>query len=154
MEEFWESNKGFNIPKENYSFRFFNPRDLFEKRLEILQLMYDLNKLIMPDLVFIPNSQDVHQSHQAVHQEGVRVFKNSTMLGYELPWNSIKMNMDVFITIDKKDVAMKQEAINAFKSQFSRAFFENDILSSLALVRGKQINRQYAECFELIRMVC
>ena len=154
MDEFWESNKDFNIPKENYTFRFYDPRDLFSNRLDILQLMYDINKTVLPDIIFIPNSQDVHQSHQAVHQEGVRVFKNSTILGYELPWNSIKMNMDVFITLDKTDVMTKQKAINAFKSQFSRAFFENDILASLAEVRGKQVNKQYAECFELIRMVC
>lgn len=154
MDEFWESNKNYNIPKENYIFKTFDPRDLFSNRLDILQLMYDLNKKISPDLVFIPNSQDVHQSHQAVHQEGVRVFKNSTILGYELPWNSIKMNMDVFITLDKEDVEAKQEAINSFKSQFNRTFFENNILSSLAEVRGKQVNKLYAECFELIRMVC
>ena len=154
MEEFWESNKEFNIPKENYTFRSYNPRDLFTSRLDILQLMYDLNKQISPDIVFIPNSLDVHQSHQAVHQEGVRVFKNSTILGYELPWNSIKMNMDVFISLDEEDVLVKQRAINSFGSQFSRTFFENNILSSLAEVRGKQVNKKYAECFELIRMVC
>tara|TARA_Y200000002_G_scaffold381919_1_gene397319 strand:+ start:24312 stop:24938 length:627 start_codon:yes stop_codon:yes gene_type:complete len=154
MKEFWESNREFNIPKENYTFRSYDPRDLFTSRLDILQLMYDLNKEISPDIVFIPNSQDVHQSHQAVHQEGVRVFKNSTILGYELPWNSIRMNMDVFISLDEEDVLVKQRAINSFGSQFSRTFFENNILSSLAEVRGKQVNKKYAECFELIRMVC
>ena len=154
MEEFWESNKHFDIPKENYVFRSYDPRDLFTNRLDILQLMYDLNKKASPDIVFIPNSNDIHQSHQCVHDEAVRVFKNSTILGYELPWNSIKMNMDVFISLDESDVIVKQEAINAFKSQSERSFFANDILSSLAKVRGKQVNKEFAECFELIRMVC
>ena len=154
MMEFWESNKKFNIPKANYVFRRYDPRDLFSNRLDVLQLMYDVNKSVKPDVVFIPNSDDVHQSHKCVHEEAIRVFKNSTILGYELPWNSIKFNMDVFISLDETDVAIKQEAINAFKSQFDRSFFANDILSSLAKVRGKQVNRDYAECFELIRMVC
>lgn len=154
MEEFWESNKYYNIPKENYTFRTFDPRDLFVDRLDILQLMYDINIKIKPDIVFIPNSNDVHQSHQAVHNEAVRVFKNSTILGYELPWNSIKMNMDVFISLDESDVKVKQMSINSFSSQLGRSFFSNNILSSLAEVRGKQVNKEYAECFELIRMVC
>lgn len=101
MTEFWNSNKGFNIPHENYTFESFDPRDLFSNRLEILQLMYDINQRHKPDIVFIPNSQDVHQSHQCVHQEAVRVFKNTTVLGYELPWNSFRMNMDVFVTLDR-----------------------------------------------------
>jgi len=154
MDEFWASNKNFNIPRENYTLKSYDPRDLFSNRIDILQLMYDINKKYKPDIVFIPNSQDVHQSHQCVHQEAVRVYKNSTIFGYELPWNSFKMNMDVFISLDEVDVAIKQAAINSFGSQFDRSFFANDILSSLAKVRGKQVNKDYAECFELIRMVC
>ena len=154
MEEFWESNKFFNIHKDNYILRRYDPRDLFSSRLDILQLMYDVNKEISPDIVFIPNSNDIHQSHKCVYEEAVRVFKNTTILGYELPWNSIKFNMDVFISLDESDLAVKQEAINALKTQLDRSFFSNDILSSLANVRGKQINKEYAECFELIRMVC
>lgn len=154
MTEFWESNKHYNIPKENYTLKQFDPRDLFADRLEILQLLYDINTALKPDIVFIPNSNDVHQSHHAVHNEAVRVFKNSTILGYELPWNSIKMNMDVFISLDEDDVKIKQLSINSFTSQHNRSFFSNNILSSLAEVRGKQVNKEYAECFELIRMVC
>ena len=105
MIEFWESNKKFNIPKANYVFRRYDPRDLFSNRLNVLQLMYDVNKSVKPDVVFIPNSDDVHQSHKCVHEEAIRVFKNSTILGYELPWNSIKFNMDVFISLDESDVA-------------------------------------------------
>ena len=32
-------------------------------------------------------------------------------------------------------------------------FFSNDIITDLAKLRGKQIGKEYAECFELTRMI-
>jgi LmbE family N-acetylglucosaminyl deacetylase len=104
-------------------------------------------------VVFIPNSKDIHQSHEVVFAEARRAFKWGTILGYELPWNSMEFPMDVFLTVSKEDVDAKIAAINAYKTQKNRMFFSNDIVGDLARVRGKQIGRPYAECFELIRMI-
>jgi LmbE family N-acetylglucosaminyl deacetylase len=153
MDEFWNSNKYFNIPKENYHLYDYDPRNLFDVRMEILQHFYDLGKKIKPDLVFIPNSKDLHQSHQVVHAEGKRAFKYSTILGYELPWNSMEFDMDVFIKLHEKEIQSKMSAVNSFTTQMNRMFFSNDIMMDLARVRGKQIGGEYAECFELIRLI-
>jgi LmbE family N-acetylglucosaminyl deacetylase len=153
MNEFWHSNSFFNIPKENYFLYDYDPRNLFDDRMDILQIFYDIGRQINPDLVFIPNSKDLHQSHQVVHAEGVRAFKYSTLLGYELPWNSMSFDMDVFITFSKEEMENKLNAINAFETQMSRMFFSNNITLDLARVRGKQIGKEYAECFELIRLI-
>jgi hypothetical protein len=61
--------------------------------------------------------------------------------------------MDLFIELSKESVDTKVKAINAYKTQKSRMFFSNDIVGDLARVRGKQIGREYAECFEVIRMI-
>jgi len=153
IEEFHESCKILRLDPQNIILRDYNPRDLASVRLEILQLFYDLNKELRPDLVFVPNSDDIHQSHEVVFAEARRAFKYTTILGYELPWNSVNFPMDVFITVEKEDVDAKIAAINAYKTQMDRVFFSNDIVGDLARVRGKQIGREFAECFELIRMI-
>ena len=153
MNEFWESALHLGFSKERMILKNYDPRDLFKDRMEILQLFYDTNKAIKPDIVFVPNSNDIHQSHQVVYQEARRAFKYSTILGYELPWNSLSFNMDVFIELSAEDVKVKQESINSFVSQKERMFFSNDIITDLAKLRGKQIGKEYAECFELTRLI-
>lgn len=153
MNEFYQSSKILGIKEENIILKNYDPRDLFEVRSEILQFFYDLNKQYKPDLVFLPNSHDIHQSHEAVFAEGRRAFKYSSLLGYELPWNSFEFKMDLFYQLTAESVTAKVNAINAFKTQKSRIFFSNDIVGDLARVRGKQIGKEYAECFEVIRMI-
>lgn len=153
MSEFRTSARILGLDPARIILRNFDPRNLFDARGEILQLLYDLSKEIKPDLVLIPNSQDIHQSHEVVFAEARRAFKYTTILGYELPWNNMNFSMDVFITLGREDVDAKIAAINAFETQKSRIFFSNDIVGDLARVRGKQIGNEYAECFEVIRMI-
>lgn len=153
MSEFRTSARILGLDPARIILRNFDPRNLFDARGEILQLLYDLNKEIKPDLVLIPNSQDIHQSHEVVFAEARRAFKYTTILGYELPWNNMNFSMDVFITLGREDVDAKIAAINAFETQKSRIFFSNDIVGDLARVRGKQIGNEFAECFEVIRMI-
>lgn len=153
MQEFRASAGILGIEQDRTILRDFNPRNLFDSRGEILQLFYDLNVQLRPDLVLMPNSRDIHQSHEVVFAEARRAFKYTTLLGYELPWNSIEFSMDVFVTLSQEDVDAKVAAINAFATQKHRVFFSNDIVGDLARVRGKQIGRDYAECFELVRLV-
>ncbi len=153
LNEFQMSTDILGIKKDNIIIKDYDPRNLFEVRMDILQFFYDLNKKHKPDIIFIPNSRDIHQSHEVVFAEGRRAFKYSSILGYELPWNSFDFKMDFFIELSKESVDIKVKAINAYKTQKSRMFFSNDIVGDLARVRGKQIGREYAECFEVIRVI-
>jgi N-acetylglucosamine malate deacetylase 1 len=153
MAEFEESSRILGLKPERIIIRNYDPRDLFTTRSEIRQLFYDLYRDVRPSLVIIPNGQDIHQSHEVVHAEARRAFKYTTLLGYELPWNSMDFAMDVFITVTQDEVGAKVAAINAFKTQKHRRFFSNDIVADLARVRGKQVGRDYAECFELVRLI-
>ena len=153
MAEFWQSAAQLGIPHGNVTLESYDPRDLAKDRMEILQLFYDTYQTLKSDVVFIPNSQDIHQSHQVVYQEAIRAFKHSTILGYELPWNSLAFNMDVFIELDEVDIEAKQRSINSFHSQKERSFFSNNIITDLAKLRGKQIGKEFCECFELTRLI-
>ncbi len=153
MKEFEASSGVLGLDPSRIILRSYDPRNLFDSRMDILQLFYDLYRKIEPDIVFVPNSQDIHQSHEVVYAEARRAFKFTTMLGYELPWNSMDFSMDVFISLTKQEVDTKIRAINEFATQKNRLFFSNDIVGDLARVRGKQVGKEFAECFELIRLI-
>ncbi|MDH4330672.1 MAG: PIG-L family deacetylase [Candidatus Moranbacteria bacterium] len=148
-----KSLKLLSTPHENLITHDFDSRDLNKSRPEILQNFYDLNKKINPDIIFVPSSADVHQSHQVAHEEALRIFKNKTILGYELPWNNFTFIPDIFFKLRKEDIDAKNKAITFFPSHGKDSFFENGIIQDLARLRGKQIGAELAESFELIRMV-
>lgn len=153
MKEFEASSRVLGIDPDRVILRSYDPRNLFDARSDILQLFYDMSRELKPDLVLIPNSKDIHQSHEVVHAEARRAFKFTTLLGYELPWNSLSFSMDVFVRLTREEVDAKVAAINSYETQKSRLFFSNDIVADLARVRGKQVGHHYAECFELVRLI-
>lgn len=127
---------------------------LFTKtRQDILEEMMDLRRNIQPDIVLLPNSVDVHQDHQVIHNEGVRAFKNSCLWGYELPWNDLQLKNQFFVKLDERHLKAKVDAIAHYQSQTSRFYHQPNFYYSLATVRGTQVSSQYAESFEVIRWI-
>lgn len=131
----------------------FEVRKFPENRQEILEEMVKLNSLYSPDMVFLPSSDDTHQDHYTISQEGFRAFKRSTMLGYEVPWNNLNFRSSCFLELNAEHLEKKISALNAYKSQSHRTYANSEFIRSLAHVRGVQIGRKYAECFDVIRLI-
>ncbi|HEY6503005.1 MAG TPA: PIG-L deacetylase family protein [Chitinophagaceae bacterium] len=131
----------------------FEVREFPKLRQEILEELVKLNKMINPDLVFIPSSTDIHQDHGVIHTEALRAFKNSSQLGYELPWNHSQFNSTFFINLSAGDISKKTEALKAYQSQVHRNYMQEDFIRSLAKVRGVQSNTEYAEAFEVYKIM-
>ncbi len=141
------------IEKDRLVFHDFEVRDFDQKRQEILETLVSLNKLIQPDLVFIPSATDIHQDHRVIHTEALRAFKNKSVLGYELPWNQTNFAPTLFISLTIEDLDKKVKAIAAYKSQSHRSYMQEDFIKSLAKVRGVQSNTDFAEAFEVYRII-
>lgn len=122
-------------------------------RQEILEELVALNKMIAPDLVFIPAVADIHQDHGVIHMEALRAFKNCSLLGYELPWNHPPFTSPYFINLTEKHVSIKAEALKQYQSQSHRNYMSEDFVRSLARVRGVQANTEFAEAFEVYRLI-
>ena len=131
----------------------FEVRKLDVRRQEILEELVRLNKEIKPQAVFIPAQHDVHQDHQVIYAEGLRAFKNCTVLGYELPWNNFRFHPTYFEKISAEHLALKQKALRQYASQSHRAYMEDEFTRSLAVVRGMQCGAPLAEAFEVYRMM-
>lgn len=128
-------------------------RELPQVRQQILEELVKLNKEIAPDLVLLPASTDVHQDHQVIYQEGRRAFKNTTLAGYELPWNNPSIHTSFFNKLGETHLTKKIESLKAYRSQAHRNYMQEDFTRSLAKVRGVQCNREYAEAFELYKLI-
>lgn len=139
------------IKKSNIIKLDFPVREFPKYRQEILEALVKVGKEVSPDLIFLPNSNDLHQDHKTIYEEGMRAFKRKKILGYELLWNNDNFKSNFFIKLKKEHVDIKKEALKAFKSQSFREYFDDEFLYGLARVRGVQCGVEYAEAFELIR---
>jgi LmbE family N-acetylglucosaminyl deacetylase len=131
----------------------FPVRHLPARRQEILEYLVKIRREYQPDLVLLPSSHDTHQDHRTVYEEGFRAFKTSTILGYELPQNIISFSNSAFIKLTRAHLERKITALAHYASQEQRAYATRAFIESLATVRGVQCGAQYAEAFELIRLV-
>src|ERR1700758_4174297 len=74
------------IAEDRLTVHDFDVRTFPERRQEILEALVALWEEWKPDVVFQPSLHDVHQDHRTVAEEGLRAFKRTTILGYEIPW--------------------------------------------------------------------
>jgi LmbE family N-acetylglucosaminyl deacetylase len=82
-----EATTELGIPESHLTVHDFDVRTFPERRQDILELLVALWEEWRPDVVFQPSHHDVHQDHQTIAQEGLRAFKRTTILGYEIPWS-------------------------------------------------------------------
>ena len=152
-KEVREATLRLGIPEENLIIYGFTVRKLSYSRQELLEELVKLKRDIVPDLVLMPAPNDLHQDHYTVAMEGLRAFKQTSILAYELPWNNITFNTQAFIRLDRHHIEKKVYALDAYNSQKKRSYLNSDFIFSLAKTRGVQINVEYAEAFEVIRWV-
>lgn len=140
------------IRPENLIIYDYEVRKLGYARQEILEDLIRLKKASHFDLVFIPSLHDIHQDHTTIAQEGIRAFKNTNILGYELIWNNLTFNAQGFVKLEKRHIDTKIEALKAYKSQSAHDYLSPDFIYALARSRGVQAGYTFAEAFEVVRL--
>ncbi|NNC83576.1 MAG: PIG-L family deacetylase [Flavobacteriales bacterium] len=128
-------------------------REFPAHRQAILEDLVQMRKDFRPDLVLVPNSTDIHQDHQVIHEEAIRAFKHCSILGYELPWNNMSVTTNYHVALDEENVQAKLDALHCYRSQEKRIYLADGFLHGLARVRGVQVGHHLAEAFEVIRLV-
>ncbi len=141
------------ILPENLIIFDYEVRKLSYSRQNILEDLIQIKEKSNYDLVLMPSNKDIHQDHSTVANEGLRAFKNTTILGYELIWNNLSFDTTAFVKLERKHVEAKYYALNHYQSQNHRTYMQKDFIFSLAKTRGVQINTDFAESFEVLRWV-
>jgi LmbE family N-acetylglucosaminyl deacetylase len=106
-----------------------------------------------PDVVFQPSLHDVHQDHQTIAQEGLRAFKRTTILGYEIPWNNFDFAYQWYFALEREQLDRKVAALARYASQAHRRYSDPEYIRNVARTHGINVNREYAEVFQVYRVV-
>jgi LmbE family N-acetylglucosaminyl deacetylase len=122
-------------------------------RQEILDQMILLNEEIKPDCVMMPALIDLHQDHKTVAEEGLRAFKRTTVLAYEIPWNNLNFSHQAYVRLEERHVEKKVEALACYASQQHRNYTREDYIRNVALTRGIDVGCDFAEVFEVYRWI-
>ena len=141
------------IPDANLTVHDFDVRTFPEHRQEILELLIEIWNEWQPDAVFQPSLHDVHQDYQTIAQEGLRAFKRTTILGYEIPWNNFDFAYQAYVSLQRGHVEKKVAALAKYESQQHRRYSDPEYIRNVARTHGINVNREFAEVFEVYRVV-
>jgi LmbE family N-acetylglucosaminyl deacetylase len=141
------------IPEANLTVHDFEVRTFPQHRQEILELLIALWEEWQPDAVLQPSIHDIHQDHQVVAAEGLRAFKRTTLLGYEIPWNNYDFRYQAYVALERSHLERKTAALAKYGSQQHRRYADAEYIWNVARTHGVNVNREYAEVFELYRFV-
>jgi N-acetylglucosamine malate deacetylase 1 len=141
------------IPEPNLTVHDFEVRTFPERRQDILELLLEIWADWRPDSVLQPSVHDIHQDHQVIANEGLRAFKRTTILGYEIPWNNFTFNYQAYVALERGHVERKVAALAKYASQQHRNYADAEYIWNVARTNGINVGREYAEVFSVYRIV-
>ena len=141
------------ISAENLTVHDFDVRTFPDHRQEILELLIEIWNDWKPDVVFQPSLHDIHQDHQTIAAEGLRAFKRTTILGYEIPWNNFDFSYQAYFALNKAHIERKVAALAHYASQQHRRYADPEYVWNVARTHGINVNLDYAEVFQVYRVV-
>ena len=148
-----EATAELGIAPENLTVHDFDVRTFPDHRQDILELLVALWEEWIPDVVFQPSIHDIHQDHHVIASEGLRAFKRTTILGYEIPWNNFDFSYQAYLSLEESHVERKVSALAKYASQQHRRYSDPEYIRNVARTHGINVNREYAEVFEVYRVV-
>jgi N-acetylglucosamine malate deacetylase 1 len=148
-----EATAELGIAADRLTVHDFDVRTFPENRQAILELLVALWEEWRPDVVFQPSLHDIHQDHQTIAQEGLRAFKRTTILGYEIPWNNFDFAYQWYVALERTHLERKVAALEKYASQQHRRYANPEYVWNVARTHGINVSRDYAEVFQVYRVV-
>jgi LmbE family N-acetylglucosaminyl deacetylase len=108
-----------------------------------------------PDLVFAPSPADAHQDHALVGSLAPTVWRDSLILGYEIPkWDGDLGRPSAYVSVAPEVARRKVELLTAnFTSQIGRDWWDDEVFFGLMRLRGMECRSQYAEAFHISKLL-
>jgi LmbE family N-acetylglucosaminyl deacetylase len=118
---------------------------------EVKEIFEELKGTISPDLIFTHNHKDAHQDHRLIAELTWNTFRDHFILEYEIPkYDGDLGQPSVFVPLEAETCQKKVRYImDAFPSQRTKRWFQEDTFLSLMRLRGMECNSPsgYAEAF-------
>lgn len=134
---------------ESYFIKNFQPRRFCDFRQELLDYLLTLKA----DYVFTHDPEDRHQDHAVVGVESLRAFKNVNLITFTAEWNRIRNHNTLYVPVKKGHLETKVRALSCYESQRQRPYMDAHFIYAQAIVNGIACGHEYAEAFEVKRMI-
>jgi LmbE family N-acetylglucosaminyl deacetylase len=125
--------------------------------VEVKDFFEELKGRVNPDLIFTHRGGDAHQDHRLISELTWNTFRNHLIFEYEIPkYDGDLGQPNVFSPLEAEMYQTKIRYImNAFQSQQSKPWFQEDTFLSLMRLRGMECNApsSYAEAFYCRKLV-
>jgi len=132
----------------------FTDTNLSADILNVAKAIEEVIAKTQPDIIFTHSIHDFHQDHQTVYEATMRAARNTrtTILCYESPSATQDFHPTYFIDVAKY-VEVKVQAIRGHWDQRKKPYMKADLVRGKMAFRGGQAKVDYAEGFEVVRMV-
>lgn len=134
--------------------------DLPESRLPaawsaVKELLQDVARSGMPDLIIAPSPADAHQDHRTIGELVPTVFRDQLCLAYEIPkWDGDIGRPAMYFPMTEEAGRLKVELLHkCFPSQRGRDWWDDEVFLGLARLRGMECRARYAEAFYCGKLV-
>lgn len=110
---------------------------------------------VAPDLVLAPRLDDAHQDHRVLAEIVPTVFRDALVLGYEIhKQDGDRGRCTTYVPMGDDVLERKWQLLQAsFPSQHGRAWWDREVVTGLARLRGVEARTRYAEGFWCARSV-
>ncbi len=108
-----------------------------------------------PDLVIGPSRTDAHQDHRTIAEILPTVFRSSLSIEYEIPkWDGDLDRPSLYVPLSAEMMRRKVELLHkCYPSQRFRDWWDDEVFSGLARLRGMECRAPYAEAFHARKTV-
>lgn len=145
------ATKTLGIPRLNVLTFGFPVRYFSNHRQEIAEAIIRACEKVKPDTVFTHSIRDRHPDHRTTAEETIRVF-NGSILSYIGPWNGANIE-NYFIPLIEPDIDLKIKAIRCYQSQSERMPHNDEFIKGWARFYGIKARTEYAEGFEVVKII-
>jgi LmbE family N-acetylglucosaminyl deacetylase len=121
---------------------------------ELTDTIGALIRKVQPDIIFTHSNHDLHQDHQVVYESTMRAARRTrtTILCYESPSVTQDFRPTYFVDVCGY-VDVKIQAIREHWDQRDKPYVKSDLVRGKLAFRGGEAKVEYAEGFEIARMV-
>lgn len=153
VNEHYHSMDVLGVIKENIILSTFETRRFPHFRQEILENLISLNNFYKPDIIFTHTRSDIHQDHLVVMEECLRAFRGITVFGFDVLRSTYGFFPNFLVEVFSEDVDKKISALSEYKTYASKYYFSKDITRSTLIRNGALAERQFAEGFDILRVI-
>lgn len=153
ISEHFRSMDILGVKKENIIVGQFETRRFPQLRQEILEFLIALNHDFHPEIVFVHTKADIHQDHATVTEEGLRAFRGTTVLGFDVIRSSYGFFPNFLVEVDESDVRNKIAALSEYHTYDSKYYFDPEITRATLIRHGALAERKFAEGFDILRII-